>query len=98
VGSYLNVATWDARAWLAGLIGCERDELSVRSTDQYGALETQVRYERAGEPVARLIVRGPILPMGERQGQGHREISAQIGPSMQDVHNVDVPESEEVVY
>jgi hypothetical protein len=92
------VAAWDARAWLAGLIGCERDELSVRSTDQYGPLETQVRYERAGEPVARLIVRGPILPMGERVGQGHREISAQIGPSMQDVHSLKVPESEGIAY
>ena len=30
------MATWDARDWLAGLMGCGRDELTVLSTDRYG--------------------------------------------------------------
>jgi predicted enzyme related to lactoylglutathione lyase len=97
-GSDAETATWDARAWIAGLIGCERSDLTVRSTDQYGPLEKQVRYERAGEPVARLIVRGPILPIGVQPGHGHRVISAQIGSGMQDSHSIDVPESQAVIY
>jgi hypothetical protein len=54
------VATWDARAWVAGLIGCDPTELGIRSTDKYGATETQTRYDRGGEPVARLTVSEPV--------------------------------------
>lgn len=92
------MATWDARAWLAGLIGCEPDELAVRSTDRYGAAETQVRYERGGESVARVIVTGPIHDMGDRVGGGHWLVSAQIGWDAKGAHAVKVPESEEIVY
>ncbi len=91
------MATWDAREWLAGLMGCERSELAVRSTDRYGP-ETQVRYERGDESVARLIVTGPILPMGQRTGAGHWLVSAQIGWDSQGAHTIDVPEGNEIVY
>jgi hypothetical protein len=92
-----EVATWDARGWLAGLVGCERSELEVRSIDHYGP-ETQVRYERAGEVVARLIVAGSVLPMGAREGQGSRVVSVRIGSGSEDVHTVDVPDTDEILY
>lgn len=92
------MATWDARAWLAGLMGCDRSELAIRSTDQYGPLERQVRYERRGEAVARLVVAGPILPMGEPEGRGHWVVSATIGAGSGDVHGIEVPQSDEIVY
>ena len=92
------MATWDARAWLAGLIGCARTELAVTSTDRYGGHETQVRYERGGQSVARLIVTGPIRDMGDREGGGHWLISAQVGWEAKGAQSVRVPESEEIVY
>ena len=92
------MGSWDARAWLAALIGCEPSELAVRSVDRYGPTETQVRYERGDEAVARMIVAGPILPMGEHEGRGHWAISVRIGSGSEDVHSIDVPESDEVVY
>ena len=92
------VATWDARAWLAGLIGCERTELAVRSVDTYGDTETQVRYERGDQAIARLIVAGPILPMGKPDGQGHWAVSVRIGSGSEDVHSIDVPQADEIVY
>ncbi len=92
------MAAWNARDWLAALMGCEPGELTVRSTDHYGPKETQVRYERRGEAVARLVVAGPILPMGEPEGRGHWVISATIGAGMQDVHTIDVPQADEIVY
>jgi hypothetical protein len=92
------VATWDARAWLAGLVGCQRDDLAVRSLDQYGPGETQVRYERGDEAVARLIVAGPIVPMGTHEGQGYWRVSVRIGSGSEDVHSVEVPEADEILY
>jgi hypothetical protein len=92
------LATWDAREWLAGLIGCQRSELAVRSLDRYGPAETQVRYERGNDAVARLIVSGPIVPMGEQAGRGHWAISVRIGSGSEDVHSIDVPEGDEIVY
>lgn len=92
------MATWDARDWLAGLMGCGRDELAVRSIDRYGPTETQVRYERGNEAVARLIVRGPIVPMGVREGKGTWNVSVRIGSGSEDVHEIDVPEADEVLY
>jgi len=92
------VATWDAREWLAGLVGCARGELAVRSIDQYGPKETQVRYERGGEVLARLIVTGPIFPMGTLEGEGHRVVSVRIGTGSEDVHGIDVPETDEILY
>jgi glyoxalase/bleomycin resistance protein/dioxygenase superfamily protein len=91
-------ATWDARAWLANAMGCERDDLTVRSIDHYGEQETQVRYELKGEAVARVIVRGPIVPMGVQPGHGHRAISAVVGSGMEDLHSIDIPESQEVIF
>ncbi len=93
-----KVATWDAREWLARLIGCDRGELSVRSIDRYGPKETQVRYERGGEVVARLIVAGPVKPMGTLAGHGHWLASVRIGTGSDDVHSMDVPETDEIVY
>ncbi len=92
------MATWDAREWLAGLMGCEPGELAVRSTDRYGAHETQVRYERGGESVARVIVTGPLREMGDREGAGHWLVSAQIGWDAKGAHSVTVPEPDEIVY
>jgi hypothetical protein len=92
------LATWDAREWLAGLVGCERSELAVLSTDQYGPTEKQVRYERAGQAVARLIVAGPNFTMGERAGQGHWQVSVRIGSGSDDVHSIDIPEADEILY
>ncbi len=92
------MATWDARAWVAGLIGCDPGELSVRSTDKYGATETQTRYERGGEPVARLTVAGPVPTFSNAAGQGHWVVTAQLGAGTYEVHSLDVPESDEIVY
>lgn len=92
------MAMWDARDWLAGLIGCERGDLAVRSTDRYGPNETQVRYERGGEAVARVVVTGPIRDMGDREGAGHWLVSAQVGWEAKDAHSVAIPESDEIVY
>jgi hypothetical protein len=92
------VAKWDARAWLAGLMGCEPGDLAVRSIDRYGPIETQVRYERGREAVARLIVAGPIVSMGEAEREGHWTVSVRIGSGSEDVHSIDVPGADEIVY
>jgi hypothetical protein len=92
------LATWDARAWLATLMGCERDDLAVRSIDRYGPMETQVRYERGSEAVARMIVAGPIVPMGNQQGKGHWAVSVRIGTGSEDVHSIEIPEADEILY
>ncbi|HSG87073.1 MAG TPA: hypothetical protein VLA23_12115 [Candidatus Limnocylindrales bacterium] len=94
----IEVATWDAREWLADLVGCERGELAVRSIDRYGPKETQVRYERGGQALARLIVAGPIAPMGTREGQGHWHVSVRIGTGSEDVHSIELPEADEILY
>jgi hypothetical protein len=93
-----DLAIWDAREWLASLVGCERSELAVRSIDQYGPAEKQVRYERDGQAIARLIVAGPIVAMGERQGGGHWLVSVRIGSGSEDVHSIDVPEADELLF
>jgi len=93
-----DMATWDAREWLAGLVGCERADLAVRSIDRYGPGETQVRYERGDEAIARVIVEGPIFPMGAREGQGHWHVSVRIGSGSEDIHSVDVPQADEILY
>ena len=92
------MAKWDARAWLAGLMGCEPGDLVVRSIDRYGPIESQVRYERGHQAVARLIVAGPILPLGEPEGQGHWAVSVRIGTGSEDVHSIELPETDEIVY
>jgi hypothetical protein len=65
------LATWDARTWIADLIGCDPAELTVRSTDSYGSTETQTRYDRGGEVVARLTVSGPVRSSFDVAGDGH---------------------------
>jgi hypothetical protein len=92
------MATWRAREWVAGLMGLDEDGLAVRSIDRYGEQETQVRYERGDEAVARLTVTGPVRPMGVAQGAGHWVIKAHIGSGMGDVHQVEVPEGDEIEY
>jgi hypothetical protein len=92
------LATWDAREWLAGLVGCDRSELAIRSTDQYGPAEKQVRYDRGGQAIARLIVAGPIVAMGEQGGRGHWQVSVRIGSGSDDVHSIDIPEADEILY
>ena len=92
------MGSWDARMWLAALMGIERDDLAVRSVDRYGASETQVRYERGREAVARLIVAGPIHDMGVPKGSGHWAVSVRIGSGSEDVHTIEIPELDEIVY
>lgn len=92
------MAIFDTRAWLAGLMGCERSELEIRSTDRYGERETQVRYDRGGDSVARVIVTGPHREMGDREGDGHVLVSAQVGWDAKGTHVVEVPELDEIVY
>lgn len=92
------MSKWDARGWVAGLMGLRQDDLAVRSIDRYGANETQVRYEHEGEVVARLTVSGPVRPFLTPEGQGHWEIKALIGSGTQDVHLIELPETDEVVY
>ena len=92
------MAAWDAREWIAGLMGLAKTDVAVRSIDRYGPGETQVRYERGDEAVARLTVTGPVLPMGVAQGGGHWVIRAQIGSGTGDVHFIELPEAEEIVY
>jgi len=90
--------TWDARGWLATLAGCERGELAVRSIDHYGPGETQVRYERGDMAVARLIVTGPVVTMGDEDHQGHWLVSVRIGSGSEDAHTAEVPVTDEIVY
>ena len=90
--------TWDARGWLATLAGCERNELAVRSIDHYGPGETQVRYERGDVAVARLIVTGPVVTMGDEDHQGHWLVSVRIGSGSEDAHTAEVPVTDEIVY
>jgi hypothetical protein len=92
------VATWDARGWIAGLMGLSQDDLAIRSIDRYGPGETQVRYERGNEAVARLTVTGPVVPMGVAEGGGHWVLKAEIGSGTRDVHGIELPEADEIVY
>ena len=92
------MATWDAREWLTGLMGLEEGDLSVRSIDRYGLEETQVRYEHAGQAVARITVNGPVREMLQLEGQGLWVVKAQIGSGTSDVHRIELPETDEIVY
>ncbi len=92
------VSIWDARAWVAETMGLALGDLAVRSIDHYGETETQVRYEHGDEVVARLTVVGPVRPFMAPEGQGHWEIKALIGSGTQDVHEIELPETDEIVY
>ena len=76
------MSDWDARGWIAGIMGLKPGSVTVRSIDHYGESETQVRYEHAGEAVGRLTVNGPVRLYGTSEGQGHWELKAQIGPGV----------------
>ena len=92
------MSKWDARGWVAGLLGLDPSDVAVRSVDRYGDSETQVRYEHGGVVVARLTVTGPVRPYPTSAGLGHWELRALIGSGTQDVHLIEVPEAEEIVY
>lgn len=92
------MSRWDAREWVAGLMHLSQGDLAIRSIDRYGASETQVRYECAGEVVARLTVSGPVRPIFTPEGRGHWEVKALIGSGTQDVHLIEIPEAQEIVY
>ena len=92
------MAAWDAKTWLAGLMSVDASDLAVRSIDHYGESETQVRYERDGAAVARLTVNGPIREMLVKEGDGYWVIKGQIGSGTQDVHVIELPESNEIIY
>jgi hypothetical protein len=79
------------------LIGCDPAGLAVRSTDTYG-METQVRYERGGEAVARLTVAVPVQSFSDAVGKGHRVVTAQLGAGTYEIHSLAVPESDEIIY
>ena len=92
------MAIWDARKWLGGLMGLSEGDLTVRSIDRYGDSETQVRYEQGGQAVVRLTITGPVREMLEQEGQGLWVIKAQIGSGTSDIHHIDLPETDEIVY
>ena len=92
------MATWDAREWLADLMGLGKEDLTVRSIDRYGDKETQVRYEQGDRAVARLTVKGPVREMLEQEGHGRWVIKAQIGHGREGVHDIELAETDEVVY
>jgi hypothetical protein len=92
------LAKWDARSWIAGLMDVDEADLTTRSIDRYGETETQARYELAGDVVARLTVAGPVRPFLTQEGHGHWEIKAQIGSGSDDVHLLELPEVDEIVY
>jgi hypothetical protein len=43
-------------------------------------------------------VTGPVREMLEQEGQGRWVIKAQIGSSTSDVHSIELPETDEIVY
>lgn len=92
------MATWDAGKWLSGLMGLQEGELTVRSIDRYGDRETQVRYERDGQAVARITVVGPVREMLEHEGEGRWDIKATVGSGTSQVETIELPETDEIVY
>lgn len=91
------MATWDARAWLAGLMGLERDDIGLRSIDRYGTREAQARYERGNEAVARMIVEGPVGSDGPERKR-HWAVSVRIGTGSDDAHTIEIPFEDEIEY
>jgi hypothetical protein len=92
------MAAWDAREWLTGLMGLSVGDLTVRSIDRYDPTETEVRYEQGDRAVVRLTVMGPVREMLEQEGEGRWMIKAQIGSGTSDVHSIELPETDEIVY
>jgi hypothetical protein len=92
------VATWDAREWLADLMELGKGDLMVRSIDRYDPTETEVRYEQGDRAVVRLTGTGPVREMLEQEGHGRWVIKAQIGSGTSDIHSLELPETDEIVY
>ena len=86
--------TWDARAWVATILGCDRVDLTIRSRDDDYRTGTQVRYEKDGEQVARLIVAGPIQTL-DGKPEGHWVIAVELA-DLTSRSAPDVPESMEI--
>jgi len=66
--------SWDARSWVASVLGVGRDDLMPVSRDDRGGL--QVRYALVSDPrkeVARLVMAGPIRPLNG-EPRGHWEV------------------------
>ena len=59
--------SWNARAWVAGILGCDVEELSIKSQGT-----GQVHYQdSAGTEVAWLVVAGPISTLDGTPGGRH---------------------------
>jgi hypothetical protein len=72
---------WDARSWVASVLGVGRDDLMLISRDDMPIRRDdraglQVRYALVNDPrneVARLVMAGPIRPLDGERG-GHWEV------------------------
>jgi hypothetical protein len=65
---------WDAMAWVADLLGCDRNDLTRLSDDEKG----RVGYADAnGKEVARVLVSGPMRPLDGKPG-GHWIVTAEL--------------------
>ena len=86
---------WDARAWVASVLGCKRDELSILGDEFDYTNGRQVWYAKDGEQVARLIVAGPIRPL-DRKPEGHWVVAVELADLSTQSPPEDVPESTEI--
>jgi hypothetical protein len=67
-----GAVSWDARSWVASVLGVGRDDLMPISRDDRGGL--QVHYALVSDPrkeVGRLVMTGPIRPL---DGGGHWDV------------------------
>jgi hypothetical protein len=85
--------SWDARAWVAEVVGCDPADLSILGTDESSG--RQVWYAGGdGTQVARLVVAGPIRPLG---GEDHWAVAVQLPDGT--IHDgPEVPESTHIAY
>jgi hypothetical protein len=87
--------TWDARVWVASVLGCDPSALMIRSRDDDYRTGTQVWYEKDGVQVARLIVAGPLRLL-DGKPEGHWVIAVELadgtsqdGPEVPESHTID---------
>jgi hypothetical protein len=83
---------WNARSWVASVLGCSQADLSIRSRRDDYMTGTQVRYDRVGEQVARLIVAGPVRPL-DGKPEGHWVIAVELADGSTREPTTDIPES-----
>ena len=88
--------TWDARAWVASVLGCNRSDLTVRSRNEGFETGTQVRYDMKGKQAARLIVAGPIRTLNG-EPEGHWVIALEL-PDRTTRSAPHVPESKTILF